>query len=84
MGNIDNPIAQIKKGAERLPKDPGVEIATRLVVWIPEIAFSTVAATEEKSRFSRSFPFLTIAYTLRAVVSHVLSSWKSVSEASTS
>lgn len=37
MGNIDNPIAQIKKGAEGPPKDPGVEIATRLVVWIPGI-----------------------------------------------
>jgi hypothetical protein len=41
------------------------------------IAFSKVAATEEKLRFSRSFPFLTIAYTSRAVIfGHVLATWK--------
>jgi len=40
------------------------------------LAFSTVAATEENQGFLRSFPFLNIAYTLRAVIfGHVLASW---------
>jgi hypothetical protein len=40
------------------------------------LAFSTVAATEENQGFSGSFPFLTIAYTPRAVIFvHVLASW---------
>ena len=40
------------------------------------LAFSIVAATEENQGFSGSFPFLTIAYTLRAVFfGHVLASW---------
>jgi hypothetical protein len=42
------------------------------------IAFSKVAATKEKLRFSCSFPFLPIAYTLCAVIfGHVLATWKS-------
>jgi hypothetical protein len=32
------------------------------------LAFSTVAATEENQGFLHAFPFLTIAYTLRAVI----------------
>jgi hypothetical protein len=37
---------------------------------------SRVAATEEKSRFYGSFPFIAIAHTLRAVFfGHVLASW---------
>jgi hypothetical protein len=37
---------------------------------------SKVAATEEKSRFSGSFPFLTIKYAPRAVIfGHVLAAW---------
>lgn len=40
------------------------------------LAVSKVAATEEKSRFSGSFPFLTIPYTSCAVfLGHVLASW---------
>ena len=40
------------------------------------LAVSQVAATEEKLRFYGSFPFLTIAYTSRAVIfGHVLVTW---------
>jgi hypothetical protein len=40
------------------------------------LAVSKVAATKEKPRFYRSFPFFTIAYTPCAVIfGHVLASW---------
>ena len=35
MGNLDKPIAQIKKGAEQPAPIPGDAIGTRLISWIP-------------------------------------------------
>lgn len=37
MGGIDNPIAQITKGAEKEPRTPGDAIAVGMISWIPVI-----------------------------------------------
>jgi hypothetical protein len=37
MAKIDDPLGQIKAGAEKPPKSPGAEIALRMTNWIPVI-----------------------------------------------
>src|SRR5258708_8672368 len=57
------------------PWPPHCELANRQNA--KYFAFSKVAATKRNQWFSRSFPFLTIAYTSRPVFfGHVLATWK--------
>jgi|GEM_PF-1765073 len=46
MSDIDNPIAQIKKGAEKPPRTPGDAIAVGMISWIPIIGDKIKKALE--------------------------------------
>src|SRR6267142_6091863 len=37
MPKIDDPIGQIKAGADEPPKNPGTELAARMASWIPVV-----------------------------------------------